>query len=73
MIGAIREKIAGMAQTLLDGEISPEPLMQDHRGCDYCPYFAVCGREYSTEDVLKEKWKRTEVLEKLREEAQQDG
>ena len=73
VIGAIREKIAGMAQTLLDGEISPEPLMQDHRGCDYCPYFAVCGREYSSEDVLKEKWKRTEVLEKLREEAQQDG
>lgn len=73
VIGAIREKIADMAETLLQGEISPEPLLQDHRGCDYCPYFAVCGREYGEEDVVKAKWKRTEVMEKLRGEVRQDG
>lgn len=72
VIGAIREKIIAMAETLFSGDISPEPLLTGRRGCDYCPYFAVCGREYGDEDVEKETLKRTEVLKKLREEANPD-
>ena len=69
-IAYIKRKVSAMAQTLQCGDIEPAPLLQNHFGCDFCPYFAVCGREYTEQDVTTEKIGRDEVLQKMEKEGE---
>ena len=58
--------IATMADELCRGRVEAEPNLVNTSACRYCPYDAVCGREYSERDVKTEKLAPEEVLEEMK-------
>ena len=63
---SIKKKIVSMTKTLQNGDIDASPLMVNKFGCSYCPYFAVCKREYKESDVEKSKLKHNDVMNILK-------
>lgn len=59
--------VATMAEELLGGDVAAKPMMHQVNSCAFCPYGAVCGREYSENDVDAEKPPKEEILRQIRE------
>lgn len=59
--------VATMADELLGGDVAAKPMMHQVNSCQYCPYSAVCGREYDEGDVDTEKQAKDDILRQIRE------
>lgn len=59
--------IATMGQQLRRGCVEASPAMINQNACRFCPYGAVCGKEFTDEDVVKEKAATEEILQKMEE------
>lgn len=57
--------IATMVQELYRGNVEALPNLSNQRACRFCPYQAVCAKEYTDKDIVKEKLSSGEVLEKM--------
>ncbi len=69
----VNHKIRDIGRKIFDGEIEAKPYqLGDDTGCDYCPYYGVCGFDVSSpgweyrklENIKDEK----EILEKMKKE-----
>ena len=49
----IRRLITTMADTIIDGDLSPKPMMKDQNSCVWCPYKAVCLSAKDDSDIEK--------------------
>lgn len=63
----IEAKIVRMQQTLEAGDVDAQPLMQNKFGCDYCPYFAICGKRYDKDEVKTTRKSKKEFFEAIEE------
>ena len=69
----VNHKIRDIGQKIFDGDIETNPYqLGDKTGCDYCPYYGVCGfdaampgQEYRKLENIKE---QDEILERMRKE-----
>ena len=61
----VKDLAASMAEELHRGRVAAVPLKGDTDACQWCPYFAVCGREQ--EDAARQmgKWDRNAALAEL--------
>ncbi len=66
--GYVKSLVREMKRTLNRGDIAAAPLLVNQRGCQWCPYFPVCGREYEEKDVTKVKFSKDEALEQMKKE-----
>ena len=66
VINFSKKLVAYMADELTGGNIEAKPMMKNTNACKFCPYGAVCGQEYSDDDIEKEKMNKSEVLEIIR-------
>lgn len=57
--------IAAMAEELCQGNVEALPNLKNKSACRYCPYGAVCAKEYGEQDVQKEKLSKDEVLTEM--------
>ncbi len=57
-----------MAQELGEGNIQPDPLLIRENGCTYCPYYAVCEKEFGRLEPEKPKMSKEDVLQLMAEE-----
>lgn len=62
-----RRLIAAMGRELKRGCVEASPAMVNENSCRFCPYGAVCGREYGEKDVVRDNSSPAEVLEKMKE------
>ncbi len=63
--------IATMGRELKRGLVEAKPAMINGNSCKFCPYGAVCGKEYDDRDVIQDKSDTSEVLEKMARLAEQ--
>ena len=63
-----RSRVEIMAKELCKGNIQARPLLVQEHGCSYCPYYAVCGKEYQRFPVEKNKQSPEETLRQMQEE-----
>lgn len=54
--------IATMAEELAAGRVQAVPSRKNQEPCSYCPYGAVCGREYGPKDVERDSTKEGDAL-----------
>ena len=66
--GYVKSLVRQMKKKLARGDIAALPLLYNQRGCEWCPYFPVCGKEYTDKDVEKVRYSKEEVLERMQEE-----
>lgn len=59
--------IGAMTDELLRGDIEAKPNMKNMNSCAYCPFHAVCGKEYGESDIEEELLPKQEIIEKMRE------
>lgn len=59
--------VATMADKLIFGDVAAQPMMHQVNSCQYCPYGAVCGREYDENDVDMEKQAKDDILRQIQE------
>ncbi len=57
-----KKLIASMVSELQKGEIEAEPYMINKNSCAFCPYGAVCGKEFSDKDKMSLKMNRDDIL-----------
>lgn len=58
--------IATMANKLKSGLVAAEPTMVNQNACKFCPYRAVCGKEYDDRDVTTDKRDYDAVLAEMK-------
>lgn len=58
--------IATMGRELEEGTAAARPHMRNHLACQYCPYAAVCGREFSDRDVQSDRITPREAMEEIK-------
>ena len=66
--GYVKSLVRQMKKKLARGDIAALPLLYNQRGCEWCPYFPVCGKEYTDKDVEKVRCSKEEALERMQEE-----
>ncbi len=59
--------IASMGRALHQGTAAAQPNMKGRNSCAYCPYGAVCGKEYGDADVEAERTGAGEAMERIEE------
>ncbi|MBQ4258478.1 MAG: PD-(D/E)XK nuclease family protein [Clostridia bacterium] len=64
----IEKKIVTMQRTLEAGDIDAKPLMENRFGCEYCPYFAICGKHYDSDEVQNTRKSKKEFFDFMKEE-----
>lgn len=69
----VNHKIRDIGRKIFDGEIGAEPYqLGDDTGCDYCPYYGVCGFDASSPGWGYRKLENIkdegEILEKMKKE-----
>lgn len=62
-----KKLIATMANKLHDGYVQAEPSMKNENSCTYCPYNAVCGKEFTDRDIEQVKAGNDEVIRMIKE------
>lgn len=67
VLGYSKRLIGAMTDELLQGEIEAKPNMKNTNSCAYCPFGAVCGREYGDSDVEEELISKQDIIDKIRE------
>ncbi len=60
-----RRLIATMVRELYRGNVEALPNLTNQRACKFCPYQAVCAKEYTDRDIVKEKLSKDEALERM--------
>lgn len=65
--------IATMARELAQGSVEAKPNLQNHNACRFCPYGAVCGKEFGEKDVEKSRLASGEVLALMERETEGGG
>ena len=68
VLGYVRQKVGEMAEELLAGEIPAAPLLVNRNPCGWCPYGAVCLKEYTDDDVRMEKILNADSLKEIRKD-----
>ena len=63
--GHVKSLERQMKKKLVHGDIAALPLLYNQRGCQWCPYFPVCGKEYTDKDVEKVRFSKEEALERM--------
>lgn len=63
-----KSRVEKMAQELGEGNIQPDPLLIRENGCAYCPYYAVCEKEFGRLEPEKPKMSKEGVLQLMAEE-----
>ena len=58
---------------LLRGAAEARPNLNRHNACRLCPYGAVCGSEFSENDVQEDDASQEEALARMREALQEGG
>ncbi len=69
----VKRLVSSMADSLLEGEIEAQPLTINANACAYCPYESVCGAKNYGKDIEKMSMKNAEIIQKLREEENENG
>lgn len=59
--------IAAMGRELEEGQAEARPNLSNQAACKYCPYGAVCGKEFGERDVEQERLGTQEAMEKIKE------
>ena len=62
--------IATMGQKLHEGRVEADPTMVNQNACKFCPYGAVCGREFDDRDVVQNRASTAEIVEQMGKGAQ---
>ena len=57
--------IATMGQKLGAGRVEADPMLVNQNACKYCPYGAVCGKEFDDRDVVNRRASTAEILEEM--------
>lgn len=57
--------IATMAQKLRQGDVAAKPNMINRNACAYCPYGAVCGKEFDDKDIEKVTASTADILAEM--------
>ncbi len=69
--------IASMGRELNRGCAGARPNLVNQNACKYCPYGAVCGKEYGEKDVVQDRASVGEVVERMEQargkEERKDG
>lgn len=60
-----KKLIGAMGRELLRGSVEAKPHLKNQNACRYCPYGAVCGKEYGEKDVEPDKTTPEEALEQI--------
>ncbi len=68
-----KKLIAAMGRELLRGAAEARPNLNRHNACRLCPYGAVCGSEFSENDVQEDDASQEEALARMREALQEGG
>lgn len=58
--------IASMGRKLHQGLVEAEPNLVNQNACRFCPYGAVCGKEFGEKDVIQDKAPAEKVLEQMK-------
>ena len=66
--GYVKSLVRQMKKRLVQGDIAALPLLVNQRGCQWCPYFPVCGKEYADTDVRKVRFSKEEALQRMKDE-----
>lgn len=61
----IKSLIKTMAENLIEGDISAEPLMVNNNSCTYCPYKSVCGVARDDRLINKLKLSKEDLLNEI--------
>ncbi|HIS50985.1 MAG TPA: PD-(D/E)XK nuclease family protein [Candidatus Gallacutalibacter pullistercoris] len=61
----VKSLVRQMKKRLVHGDIAALPLLVNQRGCQWCPYFPVCGKEFGDKDVCKVRFSKEEALERM--------
>ena len=65
--------IAAMGEELLEGWVEAVPNLKNHNPCRWCPYGAVCGKEYGDKDVQQDRTGPQETLRRMEEALKEGG
>lgn len=65
--GYVKSLVRQMKKRLLQGDIAALPLLANQRGCQWCPYFPVCGKEYADTDIHKVRFSKEEALQRMKD------
>lgn len=57
--------IASMGRELSRGEASARPSLKNENACRFCPYGAICGKEFGERDVEQERLTPKEALARM--------
>lgn len=57
--------IAAMGRELRHGCVEAAPNMINASACKYCPYSAVCGKEFTDEDIVKKSAKADDIIQTM--------
>ena len=68
-----KKLIAAMGRELLRGAAEARPNLNRHNACRLCPYGAVCGSEFSENDVQEDDASQEEALARMRKALQEGG
>ena len=63
--GHVKSLVRQMKKKLVHGDIAALPCCTTSGGCQWCPYFPVCGKEYTDKDVEKVRFSKEEALERM--------
>ncbi len=66
--GYVKSLVRQMKKKLVHGDIAAAPLLINQRGCQWCPYFPVCGKEFLDKDVSRVRFSKEEALERMKKE-----
>lgn len=57
--------IAAMGSELIRGSVEARPNLKNQNACRWCPYGAVCGKEYGDKDVEQDKTTAEEAMAQI--------
>ena len=73
MLDYSKRLIAAMGEELLNGWVEAVPNLKNHNPCRWCPYGAVCGKEYGEKDVELDRTSPQETLRQMEEALKEGG
>ncbi len=68
-----KQLIATMGRELEEGQAAARPSLRNQAACKYCPYGAVCGKEFGERDVEQDRLSTKQAMEKIQERMEEEA
>ena len=65
--------IATMGRELEEGQAAARPSLRNQAACKYCPYGAVCGKEFGERDVEQDRLSTKQAMERIQERMEEEA